>query len=116
MRLTHDGMRSYESDVIVRVPIFARIKEARCDCGGSPVTVKYETHPKLGEQIFLSCTISSTRDSSKERLKMPGSIALSDSTFETTTNQFKINTRGLTRFSFIRRPAISAIVRGSSAI
>jgi hypothetical protein len=28
--LMHDGMRSYESDVIVRVPIFAKINEARC--------------------------------------------------------------------------------------
>jgi hypothetical protein len=89
MRLTHDGLRSYESDVIVRVPVFAKINEARCDCAGSPVTVKYEAHPKLADQIFLSCTVSSTRDSSRERLKMPSSIALSDSTFESTTQQIQ---------------------------
>jgi hypothetical protein len=85
MRLTHDGMRSFESDVIVRVPIFAKVNEARCDCGGSPVTVKYEAHRKVADQIFLSCTLSSTRDSNKERLKMPGRIALSESIFESTT-------------------------------
>ncbi|HEY2498927.1 MAG TPA: hypothetical protein VGK24_17830 [Candidatus Angelobacter sp.] len=85
MRLTHDGMRSYESDVIVKVPVFAKINEARCDFDDCSVTVKYEAHPKLAEQIFLSCTVSSTRDSSRERLKMPSSIPLSDSVFESTT-------------------------------
>jgi hypothetical protein len=85
MRLAHDGIRSYESEVIIRVPIFARINDARCDSDDGSVIVRYETHPKLAEQIFLSCTAYSTRDSSRERLKLQSSICLGNSAFESIT-------------------------------
>jgi hypothetical protein len=111
MRLAHDGMRSYESEVIVRAPIFARINEARYDSDKSSVTVKYEAHPKLAEQIFLSCTVYSTHDSSRERLKMGSSIPLGDSAFESTTNPIQ-DKNGRLDAVLIHRKAGSIFTRG----
>lgn len=101
--LVNDAMRQYECDVLARVPIFAKINEARCDFEGGPVTVTYETHPKLGEQIFLSCTVSSTEDSSRQRIKMPISVRLSESLFESTTTPIADKTSRLDALLIHRR-------------